>query len=209
MNISKVEVSYHITKKDERIDLYSITYFANEKGIVAEQKDERGCPDDDDELPTHQHILPPNTSKIQSINDAIVKMLVDVKEPDGLKLQVYDMNGICFIRKLWEFDQSVYDDIDDWKACENENLFDNKITSIINNLIPTHKRILKEIEIKDKECPVLHIALNADNGVKLRKCEHYISLEAWEKIAYTDGGSDGRSKKCPLCRAGHHQCEYD
>jgi hypothetical protein len=93
---------------------------------------------------------------------------------------------------------------------ENSTFFDNTLTAILCTLILVHRRILKGIEVKDKECPVLHTPLTADNAIKLDKCGHYLSLEAWEKIEYTlEKGETEKFKKCPLCRAGHNHNDYE
>ena len=212
MIASKVVVMYYTTKKDEKKDLYSITYYANEKGIVAEQDEERDDYDDDDDaLPNHKHILPANPDEIQKRNDALVTMLVNILEPDGFILTIYDSNDDCFIRKCYDFDEdnNVSED-GDYREYENMRIYDDKITDIIGSLITAHKRIIKEIEIKDKECPVLHTPLTVDNAVKLKKCGHYICLEAWSNIKYTlEKGETESFKKCPLCRALHNHCDYD
>jgi hypothetical protein len=49
-----------------------------------------------------------------------------------------------------------------------------------------------------------------DDAIKLDKCGHYLSLEAWEKIEYTlEKGETEKFKKCPLCRAGHNHNDYE
>ena len=211
MIASKVVVMYYTTKKDEKKDLYSITYYANEKGIVAEQDEERDDYDDEDVLPNHKHILPITPHDLQKRNDALVTMLVNILEPDGFKLSIYDSNDDCFIRKCYDFDDGndIHKD-GDYREHENMRIYDDKITDIIGSLITAHKRIIKEIEIKDKECPVLHTPLTVDNAVKLKKCGHYICLEAWSNIKYTlEKGETESFKKCPLCRALHNHCDYD
>jgi hypothetical protein len=212
MIASKVEVMYYTTEKDEKEHLYSITYYANEKGIVAEQDEEReGDVDDEDALPNHKHILPVIPDEIQKRNDALVTMLVNILEPDGFKLSIYDSNDDCFIRKSYDFDEDRNVNKDgDYREHENMRIYDDKITDIICCLITAHKRILKEFEIKDKECPVLHTPLTIDNSVKLKKCGHYLSLEAWLNIKHTlEKGETETFKKCPLCRALHNHCDYD
>ena len=67
----------------------------------------------------------------------------------------------------------------------------------ISNMIRSYRRVKKILLLKDKECPVLNIPLNKDNGVVLN-CNHCVSKDAWEKINSVEGAFP-----CPLCRHKH------
>lgn len=70
-------------------------------------------------------------------------------------------------------------------------------------MIKTCTLLKKRKDIEGKDCPVLQSPLT-DSCVLLKKCSHYISREAWDKLAIK-----GITKKCPLCRAEHTQDEIE
>jgi hypothetical protein len=100
---------------------------------------------------------------------------------------------------------------DDEECPDSDDAYDwflkHVIGVTISNIISTPAIIKKAEDLKGKECPVLLMPLTVENSTRLKKCGHYISTEAWNKMTYVRGG--GRERACPLCRAPHHPEETE
>jgi hypothetical protein len=87
-------------------------------------------------------------------------------------------------------------DCDGLHEIDNEdfhNFIILKVQAVIHETMEYDSKYLwKEEALLDKECPVLLEPLRPNHTYRL-PCSHFISTEAYDKLAYP--------RKCPLCRA--------
>jgi len=157
---------------------------------------------------------------------AIADMLCDLRKLYQAKeiwATVRDINGNLYLDEEvynWKsilnmFEESRTQDQeagwDDEECPDSDDAYDwflkHVIGVTISNIISTPAIIKKAEDLKGKDCPVLLMPLTVENSTRLKKCGHYMSREAWDKMTYAAGGE--REKACPLCRAPHqfHETE--
>jgi len=146
-----------------------------------------------------------------------VLMLNTLHNPDTIKVRIacIDENTIferaytferlvILLRKEEERELDMYSDNEDAdvnKATNPSYVYIHLMRTIlddpIRSLFESVKHLKKRESIKGKTCPVLLQPLT-ETSIKLKKCDHILSKEAWEQILA--GRPDG---KCPLCRVVH------
>ena len=220
MSISKIETTYYMERNDKKskkmknFDMYKITYTASDKHIVAHQEDcetdykqiDVPCPQSN-RVPTATHYFTPQYTDMQRANDAIVKLLAGMYEPDGMNTKVYNDDGICFINTNEEFNvEAEYEEEKHLLASHVEELFDRFLTTIMSCLLIAQQRKAIEAEIAGKECPVLMTPLDSKHVVKL-KCNHFLSSQAWGQMKHTRNDDGTLTLNCPLCRTRHESSD--
>jgi len=145
-------------------------------------------------------------------------MLSTLHSPDTIKVRIACIDGntifegaytfeklLLLVRKEEEREQDMgsIEDIEVDRAFNPSyvyvHLMDTILERPVRSLFECVKHLKKRESIKGKTCPVLLQPLT-ETSVKLKKCNHILSKEAWEQIVA--GRLDG---KCPLCRAEHER----
>jgi len=135
--------------------------------------------------------------------DCITVQIASFEEDIFLKRYEFDT-----IRKMHREHNSKDEENGDLtlrSTCESEHawFFITLFEGVFKNMYRTCTLLKKREAIEGKDCPVLLTPLT-DSCVLLKKCSHYISREAWDKLAV-----EGSTKKCPLCRAEHTPGEIE
>jgi hypothetical protein len=203
MQILAVEVK--ITIPDE--SYLTLTYTPTKEGIKIQQKQALNSTE-------FKCIVPlTDVSQTWGDHDSIVRhfsMLLDVYGFESMELNVESSMGhiIC---KTWDLEKlkvrhkEIYDNSDeDADVSVAQFHFSSVIKSIISQLRKPCLELEKMEKVKNTECPILHEPLKAD-CIWLKKCDHFVSKEAWSKINWKREAGDTESyKPCPLCR-----CKYE
>lgn len=145
--------------------------------------------------------------------------LCELFRPNAFILSVQDLEGFYYIceqlttlEEIFDRRKDEYDLEEKWNALMDHDPPDYdwaascawkwfclvKLDKLCENLFKTVKIAQKKGAIAGEECPVLKVPLKLD-CIMLKKCGHYISKEAWDKVI--PGVSNLRA--CPLCRAFH------
>ena len=156
----------------------------------------------------------------------IIYTITEMYEPTTIHITVRDVNGMEYLDNTYSFQQALTsretkkkfqqlidetddDDDDDDDYYEPYEIWACFLSNILSRSFQSLRKTIKLLErlelIKDKECPVYHTALKSTCYV-LKKCQHMISKEAWDKI---EASVDGNRKPCPLCRSPHHYGEVE
>lgn len=159
--------------------------------------------------------------------DHIVKtvlMLNTLHSPDTIKVKIACIDGntifeaaytfeklVLLLRKEEEHESDMCSELDaDVNKATNPSfayihLMRTILDDPLRSLFGSVRHLKKRESIKGKTCPVLLQPLT-ETSVKLKKCNHMLSKEAWEQIL-----ADRPIGKCPLCRAEHERediCTY-
>jgi hypothetical protein len=206
MDISKVTFEFESLDDNE----YTIEYTATAEGIVVEQIEIF------DEKQVISFTVPlEDVSRTYFHSDTIsrhVHMLLNVHGFNELSLIVEAGSLGKIISAKWDVEklqkrhaQFVEDDDSvDRNVDLGLHHFGAVIKPIINRLYDVSIEMAKMLKIKGLDCPVLKEPLKK-NCIWLKKCDHYVSKEAWNQISYKKDSSDKESyKPCPLCR-----CKYE
>jgi hypothetical protein len=209
MKVLAVEVK--ITIPDE--SYLTLTYTPTKDGIKVQQKQALNARE-------FECIVPlTDVSQTWGDSDSIskhVRMLLDVYGFESMELNVESSMG-DIIHKSWDLEKlkerhkEFYDDNDeDADVSVAQYHFSSVIKSIISQLRIPCLELVKMDKVKNQECPVLHQPLKGD-CIWLKKCDHFVSKEAWSKIGWKKEAGDTESyKPCPLCRCkyeNHHEWE--